>query len=233
MKNPYGLNDGRLVPVSEVCAGLACDCTCPACGNPLQAHKGDINNHYFAHNRGADCGAGYQTAIHILAKEILETEKRLFLPHLRVEVDRSLLKAGTSSMHQELIPRGQIMRFDEVVLEKRIGEIIPDVLMQKGDRRLLVEITVTHGIDAAKLARLEELNISTVEFDFRRFSQILTRDDLKRELLFNKSRCARWAFHVDERATRERLNKEYTTKYLTPQRLQPVPRPPPQNVLFT
>lgn len=49
-KIPFGLRDGRMVEVSEVESGLACRCVCPSCGQPLQARKGPIRTHYFAHD---------------------------------------------------------------------------------------------------------------------------------------------------------------------------------------
>ncbi len=223
MKNPYGLKDGKIVLASQVPSGLECGCVCPICDGPFQAHQGDQKVDYFAHYRGADCEHAYETALHILAKEILEETKQIFLPRLRILPTRALWKAGTIANFRDIIPAGKKVRFDEVVLERMIGGIIPDVLMRRGDRRLLVEITVTHGIDAEKLARIEELNISTIEFDFRGYDRIVTADDLKRELMFNKSRSARWAFHVDAKQSQEQVDQEYIATYLTP----PPPAPPP------
>jgi hypothetical protein len=216
LKNPYGLKDGRAILASDVPSGLECGCVCPACGHPLQAHKGEFKIDYFAHYQGADCEHGYQTALHILAKEILEREKRVLLPRLRVRASKKLWRPGTFVHWRDIIPAGRTLRFDEAILEKMIGGIVPDVLMRRGERRLMVEIAVTHGIDAAKLARIEELNISTLEFDFARYNRIVTPDDLKRELLFNKSKCARWAFHVDLKSAQEQADQEYTVEYLTP-----------------
>lgn len=226
MKNPYGLKDGKIVLVADVPSGRECECVCPVCGHPLEARKGDINQHHFAHSADSDCAFGYETALHIMAKEVLEEAKQVFLHHLRIMARKELWKAGTTAKFYEIIPVGRTVHFDEVVLEKMIGGIIPDVLMRRGDRRLLVEITVTHGIDSVKLARIKELNVSTVEFDFRGHG-IVTRDDLKRELLFNRSRSARWAYHVDAERTQEQADQEYIEQWLTP--APPAPSPPPVN----
>jgi len=51
----YGHNDERrLVHISEVQPGLACDLTCPFCGEPLVARQGEILAHHFAHH-GPTC----------------------------------------------------------------------------------------------------------------------------------------------------------------------------------
>jgi hypothetical protein len=221
MKNPYGLKDGTIVFVSDVPSGLDCECVCPACGHPLEARKGEINQHHFAHYRGSDCGVGYETALHIMSKEILEEKMQLYLPRLVVLADKALWKPGTPAKVLEIIPAGTTLRFDEVSLEQMVGGIIPDVVLRKGDRRLLAEITVTHGIDSTKLARIKELNISTVEFDFRRLNRLVTRDDLKRELLFNMSGFARWAFHTGAHEAQERANQEYIVASRPPPPLPP------------
>ena len=85
--------EGRLVTVHEVEErGLACNCICPACGSKLQAHKGNVKQPYFSHYRGDDCGCGLETAVHLLAKEIIEKEKKVLLPELIAEPDWSKLR---------------------------------------------------------------------------------------------------------------------------------------------
>lgn len=55
MKNDEGLDfalsrkTGRMVDVTMVARGLACDCVCAHCGALLQAKKGRKNRHHFAH----------------------------------------------------------------------------------------------------------------------------------------------------------------------------------------
>jgi len=95
MRNPYGQKDGELLTASEVERGLACNCVCPACGHRLQSHQGKQRNPYFSHYRGSDCGAGYETALHLLAKDILLEEKKILLPELKVTSDISIAITGT------------------------------------------------------------------------------------------------------------------------------------------
>lgn len=40
---------GRIVHVGEVPSGLACDCKCLDCDEPLIARKGEIREHHFGH----------------------------------------------------------------------------------------------------------------------------------------------------------------------------------------
>lgn len=62
--------DGKSVYIDDVPNGKNCDCTCAECGGKLIAkNKGRIKVHHFAHeNDSIRCS---QTALHLLAKEIL------------------------------------------------------------------------------------------------------------------------------------------------------------------
>ena len=68
---PYGDKKGRLLTVAEVDSGLACDCVCPACKGLLVARKGRVRRHHFAHFEADPCAYGKETAVHLMAKEIL------------------------------------------------------------------------------------------------------------------------------------------------------------------
>ena len=50
-------------------------------------------------------------------------------------------------------------------VERKTGTIIPDVIVQVSGHRLLVEVTVTHGVDDAKLTKIRELGLSCLEID--------------------------------------------------------------------
>ncbi len=219
-KNPYGLLDGQIVTVNEVERGLACNCVCPACGHPLEAHKGAARDPYFSHYRGAECGAAYETALHLLAKDVLEKERRLLLPELKVTSDLSIARAGTIAETEIIVKPWNRMEFDEVFVEKSLGDIIPDVRLTKSGRNLFVEIRVTHKVDDAKLAKIRERNVATIEYDFSAASRILTRKDIRHVLI--ETYVARglgrgaWIYHPKQQETIDRLTAVYREKYLQP-----------------
>ena len=93
LKNPYGLQNNIVRTPESVERGLACGCVCPACGEPLVANHGtEIKQPYFSHESGRSCEAAYQTALHLLAKEVLATEKKIMLPPLSVSVQLELVR---------------------------------------------------------------------------------------------------------------------------------------------
>jgi hypothetical protein len=152
---PWGeAPDGAMRHISEVPSGLACGCKCPGCGTPLVAHKGSIQ-HHFAHKATAECRNAGQTALHKLAKEVLDRERRLLIPEIRADVDDQTV----------LDHPGGLYTFDDARLERRLGDIVPDVIVRKGDHELLVEIAVTHFCDEEKAGRIRHLGVAAIEID--------------------------------------------------------------------
>lgn len=225
LKNPYGLLHGVPAFIDDVDRGKACNCICPSCGHPLIANKGDSKQDYFSHASGSECGAGYQTALHMIAKDILLEEKKLLLPKLVIKPDDTVWKKGTKGKFVTLV-KAKIWEFDTVTLEKKLGDIIPDVVLELGEKKLLVEIKVTHGIDEVKLAKIEALGISTIEFDFSQASRVISKDDLKLALIERAAPYGlgqgRWVYHRYEREAQEKSNREYLE-----QLPKPVVAPPP------
>ena len=104
--------------------------------------------------------------MHLKAKQILEKERKFVIPNYSYEF-------------QTIIPSQEIL-FDEILLEERINNIIPDIILRKGNTQLLIEIAVTHFVNDDKLEKIKSLNLSAIEiriptdlFDKNQFDDIL------------------------------------------------------------
>ena len=74
--------DGRLRYVDDVENGLACGCTCPACGQALVARNGGTKLvHHFAHRTNA-CAWAIEAIVSGLAADALREAGRMRLPAL-------------------------------------------------------------------------------------------------------------------------------------------------------
>lgn len=156
MQLAYGLApDGRMVHITEVPSGLACSCICAACRLPLVAVKGSIRANHFRHHDVEQCATAIETALHRLAKQILEERRRLLLPALQITTIR-----GSTTLRP-----AQELTFDTVRLEQRLDSIIPDVIVTKDGYELLVEIHVTHAAPPEKVASIRALGLSSIEID--------------------------------------------------------------------
>ncbi|MGO4527352.1 hypothetical protein AB4097_21160 [Microvirga sp. 2MCAF35] len=162
--------------VSEVASGLECGCICPGCGSRLVARKGPKNDHHFGHDGSADgrpCKTGPETALHKFAKEVLAKRLRLFLPALEMSDgdDRWVGFQGGS------------FGFHEAVLEHRLEEIVPDVIVRRGERDLLVEFAVTHVCGPEKIDRIALMDIGAIEIDLSGLARDVSRDGLEEAIL--------------------------------------------------
>lgn len=157
----------------------------------------------------------------MLAKDVLLKEKKILLPELTVTSDISIAKMGTQLESKTLVKPWTVINLDSVTLEKRIGRIIPDVVVTKGDRVLLVEIKVTHGLDDEKLAYIKKENLNVIEYDFSNARGIIDRDHLRRVLTETYKGAKKglgrgqWIHHHLMNQTIEKLTSQYIEKYST------------------
>lgn len=136
---------GKNVYIDEVPNGKNCGCFCKECGGDLVAkNNGKIKVHHFAHATGNDSISCSQTALHILAKEIIAEERCVAIP-----------RSGKIEFYSA----------DKVELEKSLGDIIPDVFATVKGRAFMMEILVSHAIDEEKLDKIKEHRISCIEID--------------------------------------------------------------------
>ena len=219
LKLPYGLREGQLRHISQVENGLACGCSCPGCGAALVARNAarNVKVAHFAHYKALECSTGLQTALHYAAKDIIAQHKRLRLPgasgyfeytaafraSFTFDIDQcgehlfsgyneegDFIGSDLADPSSYFYP-SRIVAVDEVVLEKRTGDIIPDVLVRSGLKWLLVEVAVTHFVDAAKKAKIEALGLPAFEIDLSKTRRDVTLAALE-EMLIEGEKQKKW-----------------------------------------
>lgn len=176
LKLPFGLrlSDGRLVGVDSVPNGAACGCVCPGCRGALIARNGGLFKiAHFAH--GTDCGAGYETAIHETAKQIIGDLGFVWLPESILGAKRKFAFSGHA-------------------IEHRFNRVISDIAVWRKDtRKLAVEIFVTHPVDDQKLRLLREQRLACVEYDLSRLPRTLSYQQLS-DMLTQGTVAGRWIY---------------------------------------
>lgn len=183
----FAVKNGMTVHIEDVESGIKCGCVCPACGKPLVAKKGKKMMHHFAHHTGHNCEYGYESSLHLAAKEILLETKRMVLPPVYVSFP-------DSGKEDELIYPAKEIQIEKVELERRFGDVIPDVVVYAGGKHFFVEIYVTHCIDDKKLVKLKQANISTLEIDLSHRDNTTSIEELK-ELLLYENEEKKWKYN--------------------------------------
>jgi hypothetical protein len=196
-KLPFGLRNGHPIHISQVEKGLKCGCSCPVCRQILIARKGTKTIHHFAHYRALECLGAFESAIHMAAKEILESYGKILLPAVMTSL-------GNNDGARICLYKQQMLKFKKMSLERRIDRIIPDILLEVNGRKLIIEITVTHGIDVEKLNRIKKLNISTLEIDLTNLAQNLSLTELERVVVYGPEH-KRWIYNSKKEEFRNEI----------------------------
>lgn len=167
----YGLCGDELVHINDVEKGLACNCVCPHCKTQLVAKKGEQNAKHFTHYRLADCDHGTESALHLMAKNIIARNRKVFVPYL-------------PDSEYDLSNDGKIISFDRAVVEQQLSETIRgDVVLYRGEGFLNVEIKVTHAVDTNKAIELFNLGIETIEIDLSDLKDDFSEESIEKLIL--------------------------------------------------
>lgn len=213
-KLTYGKNqEGRLVHIENVPSGLECNCVCPECGAKLIARKGKTRQKHFAHANGTDCAGARMTALHMLAQQIIQEEKKIRTPHFKEYFEDKSKIIEFSSVGLEV-------RFKTQEVDRR-----PDCVgtIQNGDKttEVWIEIKVTHEVDEEKLNDIKHLGAICMEINL---SGLLDTDytiETIREALFNNIGNKKWINYpqlfkknANAKAEKERKEAEKNQKQL-------------------
>ena len=193
--------NGEPSHISEVERGLKCRCTCPMCRSDLVAKQGKVQEHHFAHAKGAECAHAVETALHLAAKAILAKRREIVLPSVEIEFPHS--------PRRTVIAPEQRYAIESVEVEQRLGSIIPDVIARIKGRELLVEITVTHGVDDDKLKKIKELGLSCLEINLSDVQRDLSREILEK-VVADETTHKRWLHNVRAHEMLKKMLSEAT-----------------------
>lgn len=149
-----------MVKIDTVENGLACGCVCAKCGAALVArNNGKERSHHFAHHNSEDCAGAFETALHLLAKQVFEKEKAFVTPdvyHTNFEIE-----------YRDKIYSSKKIVFERVVLERKVTNadnyFIPDAIGFIGENKIFIEFAHTHLIDEIKLEKIKQSGIPCIE----------------------------------------------------------------------
>ena len=155
--------------------GLSCNCVCITCGAAMLSKMGTKRRHHFAHRSNYDknkCNtfSNTESAIHLMAKDILSEERHIRLPKYYLPVDANRNPIDPNQNEPFLCSNEEDWEYDNVDIEKTIGTIRPDALLY-GAKNLIVEIEVTHRTNSNKIKTIGEQDIAAIEIkiDFTEF----------------------------------------------------------------
>ncbi len=165
MSSLFGLDQSsRLVFVSEVSRGLACQCRCVVCEEPLVVRQGLVREHHFAHASGREpCDVSHESLLHRYAKQVIQDAGGLTVP-----LDDQVV--AVLGMTPALAPAARLP-LPKVELEKSLGAVRPDLLGHT-DLGVTVAIEVAYSsfCDMVKVDAFAGLGLPVLEIDLSAFT---------------------------------------------------------------
>ena len=183
----FGLKEGKLVMVQDVEQGLSCACNCPYCDQKLVAKKGDVRKHHFAHYDGDDCHLGQETAIHLLAKDLIAKNKKLMLPASYVKVESNDI--GGYTHESSCFEPGKITQLENIEIEAPLDGYQPDLIAVTEDgENIDIEILVTHAVEEDKAEKQLRNQRLMIEIDLSGLSRSSSIEEIEQAVIYEAPR---------------------------------------------
>lgn len=148
-------SDGMPVHIDNAINGKACNSTCIGCGCPVIAkNRGKVAFHYSHDPKFYDpdvCNWSPETELHLMAKMVIAEDQKLNVPVGTIE------------------PNYKDIHFEDVKLEKRLENRIPDVIAYANGELIVIEIAVTHPCETDKISEMRRAYTNCVEIDLSEF----------------------------------------------------------------
>lgn len=166
MSSQFGFNEfNQLVHVKEVERGLACQCRCVVCDEPLIARQGEVRHHHFAHASNREpCESNHESLLHRYAKQLIVEALGLVVPttHAVAHFFGWDISSSDKAILHAILP---------ATAEVAIGAIRPDILLVTTDGvQVAVEIAYTSFCNTEKIAEFERINLPALEIDLSAFT---------------------------------------------------------------
>lgn len=148
--------DGMPIHIDDAINGKACNSTCIGCGCPVIAkNRGKVAFHYSHDPEFYDpevCNWSPETELHLMAKMAIAEDQKLRVPIGTIE------------------PNFKDIHFEDVKLEKRVDNRIPDINAYSAGEHILIEIAVTHPCEPDKISEMKRAHKNCVELDLSEFN---------------------------------------------------------------
>lgn len=200
VKIPFGERDERMFAPMEVANGLACRCSCPACGGALIAYQHGQKRPYFGHHRATACEGAVETALHRMAKQLIGEAEVFDVPAHHVSA-KATVGTTTATATVRVCKQGRLIVHDRALEQATPdGTMRPDVRLwgriegTEGTCELWIEIAVTHHTEADKIEAMQAQQIRCVEITLDPGMPLVDRETL-REALQDGSAYVEWISH--------------------------------------
>ena len=209
----------QVVHISEMVEkdrGKACECICLCCGRPLVAKLGrGKKTAHFAHlaeegRTTCSADAANESGLHKIAKEIVCKSEYIWLPPVTISEQNDPDRNVEDYKQQEPLLLGEKFKlhYQNAKTEVPFDGFKPDVCIFRERKNILVEIAVTHYVDAEKYSKIKMAQMPTVEINIADFikdykaEETESINDFEKKLkdaLIGDVKNKTWIYHPSEK----------------------------------
>lgn len=230
-KNPFGLYENKeLIYIrtgDDENREKYKKCYCTECGEKLIPKMGQKNSWHFSHESYKNCQSNFETSLHLYAKEVIKKNNRIAIPGLSIgeylgmnKLDESFItdlheweNENKERLSNKELLKPNIYDYKWISCESRIGDFIPDCIVEIGGKKVAIEILVTHEVDCIKTEKVYKKKMDMIEIDLGLVKYEIENNefDLEEYILNNAIRW--WIYKTKIETEEEKLyEKIYNTK---------------------
>lgn len=166
---------GELLAVSSVSRGLSCNCLCVSCNTRLEARKGNVKKHHFAHETNQECLYGAEIAVYQALCEAINQLGRFYIP--------DAILTFNSYKKPELVKPGSMLEPVRAELHKDNTHYPPALLCHFGSSCLQIILNIEQYYNEGDYRQLKENGIQNdipiVAINLEDLDSITTLEDLQ------------------------------------------------------
>lgn len=183
-------SSNRFIHVTEAERGLACDCRCAVCDEPVIARQGDVREHHFAHTSNDEpCASSYESDLHRFAKRVIVEANGLVVP-VDAAAARVLGLGEDDGLRILLACTG-------IEEEVAVGNRRPDLLAATtAGASVAIEIAYSSFCDPHKCHDYEDMHLPALEIDLRAFTPDTFDVARVKHALLEDVACKSWLWPV-------------------------------------
>jgi len=151
----------------------------------MMAKKGDEREHHFAHESNKiACVVNHETLLHQFAKRVIQEAGGLNVPSVLHQLLSQQLKLSSDNPTW--------LKLERIEVEKKLGDITPDLMGYSGDTQVLIEVAYSSFVDSDKQAKIDQLGLWALEIDLRGFHPENFDPDEAQEAIVNSVDLKKW-----------------------------------------
>lgn len=203
------------------------NCYCLECGDKLVPKMGKKNTWHFAHFSNKNCKTSFESGLHIYAKEVIKHNNRIRVPGLSIggyfednQSDVNFLddmhkweRENKDFITKKPFLEANIYKYKWISSETKIGNFVPDCIIEINGKKVAIEFFVTHEVDEIKKEKVFNQKIDMIEIYLGCVQYEINNEGFDLDQYILNNAISSWIYKTRiENKEKEIYDKIYNTK---------------------